>query len=158
MAAHSLPVIIATVGCLGFFSSMPGTLGSAAACAVSAVVPVPPSAIAAVAAVGVWAAGVSERELGRTDPGCVIIDEVVGMWLSVLFLPAKFLIPGFFLFRIVDILKPFPVSAMERLPGGLGIMADDVAGGLVVNVLLQIVNALFFNAGWLYPLLSKLMG
>jgi phosphatidylglycerophosphatase A len=150
--------MIATVGGLGFFSSMPGTLGSGAACLVSAVYPVPWQAILVVTATGVWAAGAAERELGRTDPGCVIIDEVVGMWLSVLFLPAKFIIPGFLLFRLVDILKPFPVSATEKLPGGWGIMADDVVGGIIVNILLQVINALFFRAGWIYPLIQRLVG
>ncbi|MBQ9565591.1 MAG: phosphatidylglycerophosphatase A [Synergistaceae bacterium] len=158
MANHSFPVLIATLGGVGFYSSMPGTLGSGAACLVSAGVPVPWQAILAVSGVGIWAAGVAERELGKTDPGCVVIDEAVGMWLSVLWLPRSFLIPGFLLFRLVDILKPFPVSAMERLPGGWGIMADDVMGGLMVNVLLQAVNALFFHAGWLYPLLSRFVG
>ena len=155
MAAHSIPVMIATVGGLGFFSSMPGTLGSGAACIVSAIAPVSWHAILITTAIGVWASGAAERELGRTDPGCVIIDEVVGMWLSLLFLPSSFIIPGFFLFRLVDILKPFPVSAMEKLPGGWGIMADDVMGGVIVNILLQLINALFFRAGWIYPLIER---
>lgn len=141
---HSVPVFIATVFGLGFYSSMPGTLGSAAACLVSAVTPVHPTAILIVTAVGVWASDVAERELGVTDPGPVIIDEVVGMWLSVLFLPMKFLIPGFILFRIVDILKPFPVSVMEKLPGGWGIMADDIMGGVIVNIFLHVINRFFF--------------
>ena len=156
--SYPLSVWIATVGGLGFFSFMPGTLGSAVACVVSWSFPVPWWAILAVAAVGVWASGASARFLNKEDPGCVVIDEVVGMWLSVLFLPHSVLLGGFLLVRALDILKPFPVSAAERLPGGWGIMLDDLAGGALVNVFLQAVNAYFFQEGWLHALMLWLRG
>ena len=155
--SYPLSVWIATVGGLGFFSFMPGTLGSAAACLVSWFFPVPWWAILAVAAVGVWASGAAARFLGKEDPGCVIIDEVVGMWLSLLFLPRSFVLGGFLLFRALDILKPFPIYLFERLPGGWGIMADDVVGGLMANFLLQTLNAYLFNAGWVNDLLTALV-
>ena len=62
------------------------------------------------------------------------------MWISLYALPASLSLPAFFLFRVVDILKPFPVSAAERLPGGVGIMADDVVGGVMVNLFLHFLN------------------
>lgn len=133
-------VWVATLFGLGFHSRMPGTLGSAAACLVSALVPVPWWGVLITAALGVWASDAAAKALGRTDPGCVIIDEAAGMWLSVLALPRPFLLPGFLLFRALDILKPFPVSAMERLPGGWGIMADDLLGGAAVCLLLHLVR------------------
>ncbi|WP_341523897.1 phosphatidylglycerophosphatase A family protein [Fretibacterium fastidiosum] len=68
----------------------------------------------------------------------------------------SFILPGFFLFRIVDILKPFPVSAAERLPGGVGIMADDLVGGAMVNLFLQALNSCFLRSGWLYGLVVEL--
>ena len=96
--------------------------------------------------------------MGDRDPGPVIVDEVLGMWLSLYGLPLTFVLPGFFLFRVVDILKPFPVSAAERLPGGIGIMADDAVGGVMVNLSLQAVNAYFLREGWLYALLLLYIG
>lgn len=157
MKKYPLSVWIATVGGLGFHSPAPGTLGSAAACLVSYLIPVPWWVILAVAAVGVWASDAAERALEERDPGCVVIDEVVGMWLSVMLLPRSFILGGFLLFRAVDILKPFPVDRMERLPGGWGIMADDVVGGLMSNLLLQSLNGYLFQAGWVYVLLGKLV-
>ncbi|MCR4817430.1 MAG: phosphatidylglycerophosphatase A [Fretibacterium sp.] len=155
---YPLSVYIATAGGLGFFPFMPGTLGSAAACAVSWFFPVPLWVILAVTAAGVWASNEAERILNRKDPGCVIIDEVAGMWLSVLFLPHSFLLGGFLLFRVLDILKPFPICRMERLPGGWGIMADDIVGGLMANLILQALNACLFRAGWLSSLLTGFTG
>ena len=157
---------IATLFGLGFhvwkkdgeMGSGAGTTGSIAACLVSAVVPVPWWGVVLTSLVGVWASGLAARDLGQTDPPCVIIDEVAGMWLSLLMLPRSFIIPGLFLFRVVDILKPFPVSAAERLPGGVGIMADDLVGGAMVNVFLQALNGYFLHTGWLYGLLMYLRG
>ena len=90
--------------------------------------------------VGVWASAAEAVRRGGSDPGAVVIDEVAGQWLSVV--PALILLPEpsgwelalaaaacFVLFRIFDVAKPWPVSAFERLPGGVGIMADDVAAG-----------------------------
>jgi len=83
---------------------------------------------------GAWAAGRTERLLGRTDPGCVIADELVGQWVT--YLPFAALRPsellaGFLLFRAFDIFKPWPVRSSERwFGGGLSIMLDDVLAGV----------------------------
>ncbi len=83
--------------------------------------------------------------LGVKDPSCVIIDEVAGAYLALLGHPADplHLAMGFLLFRVFDIWKPPPVSLAERLPGGLGIMADDLAAGGVVNLILPVVLGLY---------------
>jgi phosphatidylglycerophosphatase A len=88
---------------------------------------------------GVWSASVTERHVGRTDPGIIVIDEVVGMLLTVSFLTinAGMILVGFVLFRAFDIVKPYPARACERLPGGWGVMADDVVAGLYAHALLR---------------------
>lgn len=152
-------VWIASVFGLGFLpSGMPGTVSSAAACVVSMFVDVPLWAILIVTLIGVYVTDKSEKFFNTKDPSFLNIDEVPGMWLTLFLLPKSFIIPGFFLFRLIDILKPFPVSSMEKLPGGWGIMADDVVGGIMANILLQAYNCYFHNAGWIFDLLTSLKG
>ncbi len=81
---------------------------------------------------GIPAATIAERESGRHDPGFVVIDEVVGQWTSLLFCPFdwRYALLAFVLFRAIDIIKPVPARQLERLPGGWGILFDDVAAGL----------------------------
>ncbi|MDH4069831.1 MAG: phosphatidylglycerophosphatase A [Ignavibacteria bacterium] len=78
---------------------------------------------------------------GDKDPSIVVIDEIAGMWIAMLFLPATLpvLCGSFLLFRLFDIIKPFPARSLERLPGGWGIMLDDVAAGIYANIVLQII-------------------
>ena len=148
-------VWIASLFGLGFIpSGMPGTVSSAAACVVSIFVDVPMWAIIAVTLTGVYVTGMSEKFFKTKDPSFLNIDEVPGMWLSIYLLPKGFIIPGFFLFRIIDILKPFPVSLMEKLPGGWGIMADDILGGIMANIILQALNAYLYHAGWIFTLIE----
>ncbi|MEC9302239.1 MAG: phosphatidylglycerophosphatase A, partial [Acidobacteriota bacterium] len=96
-------------------------------------------AIAVLLAVGVWSASVTERYVGRTDPGIIVIDEIVGMLLTFAFLNVGFgsLVFGFVLFRVFDIVKPYPARACERLPGGWGVMADDVVAALYAQAVLR---------------------
>lgn len=157
MKNYPVYVWIASLCGLGFIpSGMPGTVSSAVACVVSAFVDVPLWAIILVTFIGVWATGMSEKFFNMKDPSFLNIDELPGMWLSIFLLPKGFIIPGFFLFRLIDILKPFPVSAMEKLPGGWGIMADDVVGGIMANILLQLLNSHLYHSGWIYELISRL--
>jgi len=81
---------------------------------------------------GVPAATIVERESGRTDPGFVVIDEVIGQWITLLGSPFDWRhgLIALVLFRLFDITKPFPVRQLERLPAGWGIVFDDVAAGL----------------------------
>jgi phosphatidylglycerophosphatase A len=91
---------------------------------------------AAVIAAGFWAAGDAERRFGSADPPSVVIDEVAGQMVGVLLLApaAPALVAGFVLFRLLDVTKPFPIRRLEALPGGSGIMADDLAAGLCANL------------------------
>jgi len=88
--------------------------------------------IALALVLGVPAATRAELESGLTDPGCVVIDEVAGQWIALLGSPADWRhgLIALVLFRVFDITKPFPVRRFERLPGGWGIVFDDVAAGL----------------------------
>ena len=81
---------------------------------------------------GVPAATIAARESGRHDPGFVVIDEVAGQWITLLFSPADWRhgLIALVLFRLFDITKPFPIRRLERLPDGWGIVFDDVAAGL----------------------------
>jgi phosphatidylglycerophosphatase A len=94
--------------------------------------------------VGVWASGVCEYFWGK-DAGRIVIDEIVGMLVSLVFLPLTPIViwSGFFLFRFFDIIKPPPVRFLERLPGGWGVVTDDVIAGVYTNLLLRIIIFLF---------------
>ena len=96
-------------------------------------------------ALGIPAATIVERESGRTDPGFVVIDEVAGQWVALLFSPADWRhgLIALVLFRLFDIVKPFPVRRFERLPGGWGIVFDDVAAGLYALGIASILRIWF---------------
>jgi phosphatidylglycerophosphatase A len=134
--------LVSTVGGVGYLL-VPGTMGSAVACGVYAFLPVPWWVILAVALLGVGCSDVYAKAKKTLDPGEVVVDEIVGMWLSLTGLPKTFILPAFLLFRIIDIIKPAPVSTMEKLPGGWGIMADDVVGGIMTNLILQVIYRIF---------------
>ena len=127
--------VIASVFGIGYFPFASGTVASLAAMPVAALVLLHSGGmVLAVAslvafAVGVWACGDHVRATGRDDPSECVIDEVAGQWLACAFasvsLPSLAL--AFFLFRLFDIWKPWPVGwAVRELPGGLGVMADDM--------------------------------
>ena len=91
-------------------------------------------------ALGVWVSNKVEADWG-SDSSKVVIDEVAGMCVSLLFLPVtvKYLIIGFVLFRVNDIVKPLFIKKAEALPGGWGVMADDVLAGITANIVLQLI-------------------
>ncbi len=134
-----IALAIASAGYSGFFPIAPGTVGSAVGVGVWAVArasgagPATELALAAVLfLVGVWAATRAEGELGTTDPGPVVIDEVMGMCVTLIAVPFtwKVALAGFLLFRVFDIVKPPPARQLERAHGGWGIMLDDLAAGV----------------------------
>lgn len=92
--------------------------------------------------VAVWSAGSVARSLGTKDPGVVVIDEILGMWVSVVGLPltARNVVIAFFLFRAFDVLKPPPCRALERISGGRGIVLDDVMAGVYANLVLRLAS------------------
>jgi phosphatidylglycerophosphatase A len=145
-----LAVLVGSFAMTGFAPVAPATVASAAATVVLAFVyplgsPLAYAAvIAAVFAVGVWAATRLERLYGH-DPSAAVIDEVLGMALTLAGAPigAATLVLGFVFFRVFDILKLAPGRRLERLPGGWGVMADDACAGVYAAVLLQLVLRLW---------------
>lgn len=139
-----LALLIATTLGVGYAPIAPGTFGSAAGLVLWAVLPPAPAvqlaAILIVFAIGSWSGTIAERHFGRTDPGQVVIDEVLGMLVTLFLNPVGWggAVAGFFLFRLADIVKPWPANRFERLPGGLGVMADDAMAAVYANIALRV--------------------
>ena len=92
---------------------------------------------------GIWAAGVTAREIKSKDPQIVVVDEVVGQWITLAGATAvnwHSFVLAFALFRIFDIWKPAPVRQLERLPGGIGIVADDMMAGVYAALVLLLAG------------------
>jgi phosphatidylglycerophosphatase A len=142
--ADLVSIAIATGLGSGYSPFAPGTAGSAVGLLLfwplhKAPAMIQVAAVAILFLVGVAASTRVARGLGIEDPGIVVVDEVVGMWTSLLFLPftPATAIAGFVLFRIMDVFKPYPARQFESLPGGWGIMADDLMAGIYANLLLR---------------------
>lgn len=90
---------------------------------------------------GFLVTGKAERIFDKKDARCIVIDEIAGIFLSVMFIPPdiKLIIIAFMLFRILDALKPYPAGQLQKLRGSVGIMSDDIVAGLYTNVILQVV-------------------
>ncbi|MDQ3213645.1 MAG: phosphatidylglycerophosphatase A [Acidobacteriota bacterium] len=148
-------VFLATVAYCGYFPIAPGTVGSAAGLVVYALVWWTGSPLLEVGlilglfALGVWAGTVAERYFGGIDPGPIVLDEVVGMLITLAFIPVGWsgALAGFVLFRIFDVIKPFPAGRFERLHGGLGVMADDAMAAVYANVSLRLT--IWMLPGWI---------
>ena len=138
-----LAVFIATVGYCGYFPIAPGTVGSAAGLVFYLLVwwaqsPVfEAGLILLLFAVGVWAGTTSERYFGGIDPGPIVLDEVVGMLITLALHPVNIwgAIVGFFIFRVLDVVKPWPARRLELLPGGFGVVLDDMMAGVYGNLM-----------------------
>lgn len=142
--------LIATFFYIGYMRPGPGTYASAATVvlwwAAAHLIPANWLSLAAlgvavlITLLGIPPSTVVARESGREDPGFVVIDEVAGQMIALIGVPAtwNYLIAGLILFRIFDILKPFPLRRLENLPEGTGIMMDDVGAGLYSLLLLQL--------------------
>lgn len=144
---------IYTVFGLGYFPYGPGTITSLATVVVWALFPSPAFTtkilwILVIVLLGLFASHKAVAELSDPDPSCVVIDEVAGQLVALSILPhtPSGMMLAFFLFRVFDIKKPWIIADLERLPGGLGIMADDVLAGLVAGLLGQLVF-IGLNAG-----------
>ena len=144
--------LIATGGGLGLLPLMPGTWGALAAlpCAWAISALAGSAALAAAAilafALGSWAAAVVAQASGAEDPGFIVVDEVAAQWLVLVAAPLDWraYLAAFLLFRVFDIVKPWPVRAIERrVAGGVGIMLDDVAAALYAILLLLIGEGVF---------------
>jgi phosphatidylglycerophosphatase A len=150
-----LALLVSTCGYVGYAPVAPGTFGSAAGLVILYLVrlsgswPVELAAIVVLFAAGVWSGSQAERHYGREDPGYVVMDEVVGMLITLFMIPATplGLFVAFLIFRALDILKPFPAGRLEHLHGGLGIMADDAMVGVYGNAIMWALIRLL--PGWL---------
>ena len=144
---------IATFG-VGYLPLIPGTFGSMVGVAIFLLLvdwPLQVAFIPVIVVLGVWAASRTEKLLGKKDPGKVVVDEVAGQMISLL--PLAFLVPdgpwlvwvivSFNLFRLFDIFKPYPARRFESLPGGFGIMADDLVAGIYGAIGTAIVIKVF---------------
>jgi phosphatidylglycerophosphatase A len=143
-------VLVATLCGAGRSPIVPGTVGTLAAMplAIAAQRLLPAwgflAAAACLALLGVWASGVAARVMALHDPRAVVIDEAAGLFVTLLFQPAgtRTLVLGFVLFRAMDIIKPPPARRAERLPGGWGIVTDDLIAGVYANLALRLLTFL----------------
>jgi phosphatidylglycerophosphatase A len=149
-------VFLATCGYVGYAPVAPGTFGSAAGLVVYALLrsigsgAVEIATIVVLFAIGIWSGTEAEHHFGRADPGPIVLDEVVGMLITLALIPvnATGAFVGFLVFRALDVFKPWPSGRFERLPGGLGVMADDGMAALYGNGVMRVLVALA-PSGWL---------
>lgn len=142
---------------IGYFPIAPGTMGALAILILYWIMP-PISTlelliiIFVLTIVGIYSATLTEEEVKQklgsekgVDPKIVIIDEIIGMLITLVAIPktTKYVIAAFLLFRVFDIVKPYPIRKIEKLPTGWGIVFDDVMAGIYANLLLQLGKAFF---------------
>jgi phosphatidylglycerophosphatase A len=152
---HRVGLFIATCGYLGYVPVAPGTFGSAAGLAVFFLIrstgsmTLEVAAILVLFAIGIWSGTIAEHHFGGVDPAPVVMDEVVGMLITLAFLPVSLTgaIVGFLVFRVLDVFKPWPSARFERLPGGLGVMADDGMAAIYGNAVMH--GLIWATPGWL---------
>lgn len=134
---------IATVFGIGYVPVAPGTFGSIAGLLLWMALPestvVQAGTIVALLVLGSVAGNMAEHHFGGTDPRQVIIDEVMGMLITLFLNPVglKGVFVGFLFFRAADVIKPYPANRLERLPGGIGVMADDFMAAVYANLALR---------------------
>jgi phosphatidylglycerophosphatase A len=145
-----LALFLSTCGYVGYAPFAPGTFGSAAGLVVFYAVRSTGSTVVELLAivllfvVGIWSGTAAEHHFGGVDPGPIVLDEVVGMLITLALLPVSPMgaFVGFLVFRVLDVVKPFPSARFEKLPGGLGVMADDgmaaIYGNLVMRALMAV--------------------
>jgi phosphatidylglycerophosphatase A len=133
---------------VGYFPIAPGTAGSVAgvfldqALRATLTSVIHGLVIVLVSVVGVWVASIVEKESSKKDPSLVVVDEVAGMLLSLYLIPLSWIgiLVGFLVFRLLDIVKPFPCRRAEKIPGGVGIVADDLIAGVYTNIILRLAS------------------
>ena len=137
---------IASVCGLGRCPLAPGTVGALVGVLLYLAVmhlawPVYLLITAALFVLGVWASSVAEEALGAKDPSRIIIDEVVGYLVTMLWIPFSVpaIVIGFVLNRVLDIVKPYPAGRIQALGGGLGVMADDLISSIYANLILRLI-------------------
>ncbi len=139
-------VLLATGGYAGYIPVAPGTFGTLVAIPLCYLL----SRLGPVQAIlflllfagfAVWMAGEAEKVFKKKDSRLIVIDEMAGFLVTLFLIPwsVKSMAVGFFLFRLIDIAKPFPIRRLERLPGGWGVVTDDVLAGVYANAILRVI-------------------
>jgi len=140
-----IALALATALGAGYAPVAPGTFGSAVGLVLWWLLPASPAvqlfAIVVIFVLGSWSGSIAERHFKSTDPGPVVLDEVLGMLITLFMNPVGWsgAILGFVLFRLADIVKPYPANKLEALHGGVGIMADDAMAAVYSNLALRVV-------------------
>jgi phosphatidylglycerophosphatase A len=154
---QNLSKFIATFGGAGLFPVAPGTAGSIAGLGVLWAISLVPSDsyklllqllfLIVFIPLGVIASSAYEKYFDKVDPGEVVVDEVVGIVITLFALPFSLfnIIAGFLLFRFFDIVKPFPIGKLQNIKGGWGVMADDIAAGIASLIVLRLLIRLIAN-------------
>ncbi len=132
---------------IGRIPVMPGTFGSGLGLLLCFTLSCVPLIVAANLVIGfiivsIWISQEAEKSLGQKDPGCIVIDEMAGMVVTLLGMPFTIttVVTGFFLFRLLDIVKPPPIRFIQdTFEGGAGVVMDDVAAGVAGNIILQLL-------------------
>ena len=149
-----LYILLGTVGGVGYAPVLPGTLGTTVGVAVyvlfSRFFPHTVSYIIMLAAFlvgGIWVSTRCNQYFAGDDNPSIVMDELVGFLITMVFVPFtfRFILLGFVLFRVIDITKPFKIAKIEKISGGWGIMADDIAAGVLANLIIQALRAML---GW----------
>ena len=152
---HVFLAQLATLGPIGRYLPAPGTAGTVTALIAGFFLAkngfiILFSALLLVTILGVFAADSYSRLTKTDDAGEIVIDEVAGQWVVLLCIPPNIDFAllwygaGFILFRLFDILKPWPVSVAEKLPGGIGVMADDVVAGTLAGMALLMAQLVIY--------------
>jgi phosphatidylglycerophosphatase A len=145
---RALPLALATVFGVGYVPFASGTFGSAAGLLLWWLLPRSPAVqaitIVALFVVGSWSGSVAEQHFGGTDPSFVVIDEVMGMLVTLFLVPVGIwgALAAFLLFRVADVVKPYPCNKLEGLHGGVGVMADDAMAAVYANLALRVLLVL----------------
>ena len=145
-------VVLLATGCYaGYVPVVPGTLGTLVAIPLSYLL----SRVSPVLRIlflclftgfAVWMSGEAEKVFNEKDSGLIVIDEMAGFLVALFLIPwsVKSVVIGFFLFRLIDIAKPFPIRILEsKLPGGWGVVGDDLLAGIYVNTILRVITCFF---------------
>ncbi len=140
----ALALAIATAFGVGYAPVAPGTFGSAAGLLLWWLLPASPgvhaAAIVILFVLGSWSGTIAERHFNKTDPAPVVVDEVMGMLITLFMNPVGWggALAGFLAFRIADVIKPYPANRLEALHGGVGVMADDGMAAVYANLALRL--------------------
>lgn len=136
---RSLIILLSSGLGLGFIPKVPGTFGTALGLFLAVLAPDNIYLVLGLIVLGIWASQEAEKVFAEHDSPKIVIDEVAGYLIAAYNRHGYYLIVAFILFRILDILKPPPIRQLQKLPGGLGVMADDLAAGLATNLVIGVI-------------------